>query len=112
MRTRTLAMTLAALLLAGPTFAQSLTDLVQTHRMTVLEVKKDAGQIYCLAADGLRVVTFPNGNTPLVVTDTEQRADLGLLKPGDLIKVEAKDGQVSKIIVLRRGADETASPEL
>ncbi|MBI3625589.1 MAG: hypothetical protein HY215_05530 [Candidatus Rokubacteria bacterium] len=90
----------------------ALTNAIQTDRMTVLEVNAAAGQIYCLEADGrLRVVEFPNG-VPMVVTNGMRRADLGLLSPGDLIKVQrAKDGQAHTIIVLRRGSDEITSPE-
>ncbi len=112
MRIRALSITLAALVLAGPAFAQSLTDLLQTQRMTVLEVKKEAGRIYCLEADGLRVVEFGNGAPmPLVVTDTVQKGDLSLLRPGDVIKVESRNGRAHRITVLRRAADEIASPE-
>ncbi len=112
MRIRTLALALATVLLAGPAFAQSLADLLQVHRMTVLEVKKEAGQIYCLEANGLKVVELANGaETPLVVTDTTRKADLSLLRPGDLVKVEMKNGLAHRIIVLRRGADKIASPE-
>lgn len=113
MRIRTLTLTLATVLLAGPAFAQSLADLLQVHRMTVLEVKKEAGQIYYLDANGSKkVVEFANGaETPLVVTDTTRKADLSLLRPGDLVKVEMKNGLAHRIIVLRRGADEIASPE-
>ncbi len=112
MRIRTLSLTLAVLLLAAPAFAQGLTDLLQAHRMTVLEVKQNARQIYCLEADGrLRIVEFPDGATPLIVTDTERRADLSLLRAGDVIKVE-RNGRAPTITILRRAADDIASPEL
>ena len=92
--------------------AQSMTGSLQTDRMTVLQVNKEAGQIYCLEADGrLRVVEFHNGAVPLIVTDKEQRADLRLLHAGDLIKVEGKDGRAHKIVVLRQAWAEQASPE-
>ncbi len=112
MITRTLLISLIALFLAAPAGAQSLTDSIQASRMIVLEVKKDAGQLYCLEGNGLRVVELTNGAVPLVVTGTAQRADLGLLHPGDLIKVERKDGRAWKITVLRPAWAEIASPEL
>ncbi len=112
MITRTLSISLIALLLAAPAVAQSLTDSIQAGRMTVLEIRKDTGQLYCLEANGLRVVEFTNGAVPLVVTDTAQRADLSLLHAGDLIKVERKDGRASKITVLRPAWAEISSPEL
>ena len=89
-----------------------LTNAIQADRMTVLEVNKAAGQIYCLEADGrLRVVEFSNG-VPMVVSNGVWRADLGLLSAGDLIKVErATNGQAHTIVVLRRGSDEITSPE-
>lgn len=90
----------------------SLSNAIQADRMTVLEVNKAAGQIYCLDADGrLRVVEFPNG-VPMVISNGVRRADLGLLSAGDLIKVQrAPDGQAHTIVVLRRGSDELTSPE-
>ncbi len=89
-----------------------LTNAIQADRMTVLEVNKAAGQIYCLEADGrLRVVEFPHG-VPMVISNGVRRADLGLLSAGDLIKVQrATNGQAHTIIVLRRGSDEITSPE-
>ena len=112
MMIRAVAISLAATFLAAPAFAQSLTDFLQVGRMTVLEVNHEAGQIYCLEADGtLRVVEFSKEATPLVVTDKEQRADLRILRAGDLIRVERKDGRAQKIMVLRRGSDEAATPE-
>lgn len=89
-----------------------LTNAIQSGRMTVLEVNAATGQIHCVEADGrLRVVEFPNG-VPMVVSNGVQRADLGLLSAGDLIKVQRPtDGQAYTIVVLRRGSDEIASPE-
>ena len=91
----------------------ALTNSIQADRMMVLEVKKDAGQIYCLEADGrLRVVEFQNGPVPLIVRDKVQRADLSLLSAGDVIRVyRAQDGRAHTIMVLRRASEEMASPE-
>lgn len=112
MNSRTLSLALAALLLAAPAFAQSLTDLLLAHRLTVLKVNTSAGQISCLDANGrLRVVELGNGALPLVVADGVQRADLNLLTSGDVIKVERDGGRASKVTVLRRASDEIASPE-
>ncbi|GEM_PF-1095666 len=92
--------------------AQSLTDSLQAGRMTLLEVNKETGKIYCLDADGkLRVVEFHNGDVPLIVADGARLADLRLLKAGDLIKVERTDERAHTIVVLRRAAEELASPE-
>jgi len=51
MITRTLLISLIALFLTAPAGAQSLTDSIQARRMTVLEVKKDAGQLGHLPAE-------------------------------------------------------------
>ncbi len=97
--------------------AQGLTDAVmsnaiQVGRMTVLQVEKDAGRIYCLEADGrLRLVEFDKDALPQVVADGTARHDLGLLNAGDIIKVERHDGRPQRIIVLRRAWEEAASPE-
>ena len=45
------------------------------------------------------------------MTEEKQGAGLALLKPGDVIKVEAPRGQIQKIVVLRRGWQELESPE-
>lgn len=91
----------------------ALTDSIQAGRMTVLEINKSADQIYCLEAGGrLRVVEFSNGALPLIVADGMQRADLGLLHSGDLIKVYyGTAGRAQKIVVLRPASNEMASPE-
>ena len=47
----------------------------------------------------------------LVVTEETQGAGLALLKPGDVIRVEAPHGQIQRIVVLRRGWQELESPE-
>lgn len=38
-----------------------------------------------------------------MVTEDEQSTGLALLRPGDVIRVEATHGQVQRIIVLRNG---------
>ena len=91
--------------------AQNLTDSVQAGRMTVLQVKLGAGQIYCLEAAGPRIVKFDNGAAPLTITAGGQRGGPGLLHAGDVIKVEYKNGGAHKIVVLRPAAAELESPE-
>jgi hypothetical protein len=46
-----------------------------------------------------------------VVTDEAQGAGLALLKPGDIVKVEAPHEQILKIVVLRSGWGELERPE-
>ena len=89
--------------------AQSLTDLIQTSRLTVVAVDKDAGRLR--VRDDAEMCTDLSCQGSLVVTDEESRADLGLINPGDIIKVESKAGRPEKIVVVRRAWNEIGSPE-
>lgn len=89
--------------------AQSLTDLIQKSRLTVVAVDKEAGRLR--VRDDAEVCTDLACQGSLVVTAEESRADLGLINPGDIIKVESKAGRPAKIVVVRRAWDEFASPE-
>ncbi len=90
--------------------AQSLTDFLQVSRLTVVEVNKEAGRVR--VRDAADVCSDLSCQGAVVVTDEVQRADLELLNPGDIIKVEAREGHAQKIVVLRRAWDEIASPEI
>jgi len=89
--------------------AQSLTDLIQKSRLTVVAVDKEAGRLR--VRDDAEMCTDLSCQGSLVVTDEESRADLGLINPGDIIKVESKAGRLEKIVVVRRAWNEFASPE-
>ena len=89
--------------------AQSLTDLLQKSRLTVVEVDKAAGRLR--VRDDSEVCTDLTCHGSMVVTDEESRADLGLINPGDIIKVESKAGRPEKIVVVRRAWNEFGSPE-
>lgn len=89
---------------------QSLTDFLQASRLTVVEVNAEAGKVR--VRDTADMCSDLTCHETLVVTDDEQKADLGLLNPGDIIKVEGQDGRAQKIVVLRRAWDEIASPEV
>ena len=98
---------------AGSAVAQdqeNLAGVIQTGRMTVLEVNKEARQIVSLNSVG-RVRVAEVSNKAMVVTEDKKAADLALLNAGDLIQVEPRDGQIQRIVVLRRAWQETASPE-
>ena len=90
--------------------AQSLTDLIQKSRLTVVEVDKAAGRLR--VRDDAEMCTDLSCQGSLVITEEESKADLGLINPGDIIKVESKDGRAEKIVVVRRAWDEFASPEI
>jgi len=89
--------------------AQSLTDFLQTNRLTVVGINKEAGRVR--VRDAADMCTDLTCQGTVVVTDAEQKADLDLLNPGDIIKVETQDGRAQRIVVLRRAWDEIASPE-
>ncbi len=89
---------------------ENLTGVIQTGRMTVLEVNNEARQIVSLNSVG-RVRVAEVSNKAMVVTEDKKAADLALLNAGDLIQVEPRDGQIQRIVVLRRAWQETASPE-
>jgi hypothetical protein len=84
-------------LAASAAIGGGLTDYLQASRMTVVRVDKGAGKFLC--AEHRRW-------TP-VSTDA-----LGAVQPGDIVKLDRKDGQLPKLTVLRRAADEIGSPEL
>ena len=93
----------------GPSPAQ-LGGAVQAGRHTVLNVDPAARRVLSLTGTG-RVSVSEVDKEARVVTDETQDASLAFLKPGDVIRVEARSGQVQKIVVLRRGWQELESPE-
>ncbi len=88
---------------------QSLTDLIQKSRLTVVEVDKGAGRLR--VRDDSETCTDLTCHGSLVVTEEASRADLGLINPGDIIKVESNVGRPVKIVVVRRAWEEYTSPE-
>jgi hypothetical protein len=98
MLVRVLSITVLALLLAvSAAVAESLTDRLQAGRMTVLDVNAKTGQFLCV--EHKRWTTVSNG-------------DLNHLGAGDIIRVEASNGRVQRVIKLRGASDQLASPEL
>jgi hypothetical protein len=89
--------------------AQSLTDLIQKSRLTVVEVNKQAGRLR--VRDDSETCSDLSCHGALVVTDEMSGADLGLINPGDIIKVEAREGRPEKIVVVRHAWNEFSSPE-
>jgi hypothetical protein len=92
----------------GPSPAP-LSGAVQTGWQTVLTVDPAAGRFLSLTGTGqVRVSEVSKG--ALVVTEETQGARLALLRPGDVIRVEAPHGQIRRIVVLQR-ALQLESPE-
>lgn len=94
----------------APAPAGGLTSAVQTGRLTVLEVDETAHRLVSLNGTG-RVLVTDAGRDTLVVTENGKAASLGLVKPGDVVRVEPTSGSPRRIVVLRRGWQELESPE-
>jgi hypothetical protein len=90
--------------------AQDMTGAIQTGRMTVVEVNREARRIVCKNSRG-RVSQLKVTNEAKVVTDEKTTTDLALLNTGDVINAELRAGQIQKIVVLRHAWHETTSPE-
>jgi hypothetical protein len=90
--------------------AQDMTGAIQTGRMTVVEVNREARRIVCQNSRG-RVSQLKVSNEAKVVTDEKTTTDLALMNTGDVIKAELRAGQIQKIVVLRHAWHETTSPE-
>jgi hypothetical protein len=93
----------------GPSPAQ-LSGAVQMGRQTVLNVDPAARRFLSVTGTGQVRVSEVNRGT-LVLTEETQGGGLALLKPGDVIRVEPRHGQIQRIVVLRRGWQELESPE-
>lgn len=87
-----------------------MTGALQADRQTVLNVDPAARRLLSVVGTG-QVSVSEVSTEALVVTDERQGAGLGLLMPGDVIRVEAPHGQIQRIVVLRRGWQEPESPE-
>jgi hypothetical protein len=90
--------------------AQSLSEVIQQSRLTIVAVDKRRGGLRVRGA-GDACTDLSCSDQVLVVTDEETKADLDLLNPGDIVKIEPLAGPASKIVVVRRAWEEIASPE-
>jgi hypothetical protein len=90
--------------------AQDLTAAIQTGRMTVVDVNREAQRLVCMNSQG-RVSEHRVTNGAKVVTENKTASDLALLNTGDVIRAELRAGRIQKIVVLRQAWHETASPE-
>lgn len=82
----------------------------QVGRLTVLEVNQKDRRLLSLNARG-QVLAAEVSNEAMVITEDRKAADLGLVKPGDIVRVEASQGQIHKIVVLRAAWQEITSQE-
>jgi hypothetical protein len=93
-----------------PAVAEDMTTTIQTARMTVMEINKDARQIVCVNSQG-RVHVHKVTSKAVVITDDKKTTDLASLSTGDVIKAELRSGQIQKIVVLRHAWHEAAGME-
>jgi hypothetical protein len=90
--------------------SQSLTERLQTVRLTVVQVDAAQGRLRVRGeADACSEITC--GEQTLVVSDGG-RGGLETLQPGDIVKIEPAGVQPQRIVIVRRAWDETASPEI
>lgn len=89
---------------------QSLTEWLQHARLTVVEVDASHGRLRVRGAVDACTDLACSGDT-VVLTDEGQHG-LGALNPGDIIRVEPATGRPEKIVIVRRGWEEIASPEV
>ncbi len=94
----------------GPAAAEDMTTNIQTARMTVMEINKDARQLVCVNSQG-RVHVHKVTSKAVVVTDDKTSTDLASLATGDVIRAELRSGQIQKIVVLRHAWHEATGQE-
>jgi len=93
-----------------PAGAEDLTTTIQTGRMTVMEINKDARRIVCMSSQG-RVQAHKVTNEAVIITEDRKTTDLASLDTGDVIKAELRGGRIQKIVVLRQAWHEAAGLE-
>jgi nitrous oxidase accessory protein NosD len=86
----------AVALAASAAMAASLSEQMQTGRMTVLEVDQGSGRFMCV--EHLKWTAV-------------ERANLDAIRQGDIVRVEKREGQPARLVVVRNAADELTSPE-
>ena len=91
--------------------AQSLSELIQQSRLMVVAVDKSRSRLR-LRGEADACTDISCSEQALVVTDEGARADLDLLNPGDIVKIEPTTGPAERIVVVRRVWEEIASPEI
>jgi hypothetical protein len=90
--------------------SQSLTERLQTVRLTVVQVDAAQGRLRVRGeADACSEITC--GEQTLVLSD-EGRGGLEALQPGDIVKIVPAALEPQHIVIVRRAWAETASPEI
>jgi hypothetical protein len=97
MRIRELTLGLIALSsVASVAAAETLTDRVQSRRMTVLQIDQEAGRFQCV--EHKRWITV-------------SKAGLSRMGAGDIVRVERNGARLPSLVVLRPAAEELAGFE-
>ena len=97
MLTRTLSIGAVAIAWAtSAALAAGLTEELQTGRMTVVKVDREAGRFLCAEHGKWTTAVKP---------------DLWRVEPGDIVRVERGESTLVRVVLLRTAADELTSPE-
>ena len=89
---------------------RGLTGAIQSARLTVLRVDREAHRLVMVnAAEQVRVANI--GGQTQVVTADDHAADLAVVTEADLVRIEPANGRIRKIVLLRHGWDEATAPE-
>jgi hypothetical protein len=90
--------------------AERLSESLQSTRLTVIEILKEAGRLRVKgAADACTDVAC--GTEAIVEASEGPSGGLEALYPGDIIRLEPTPGGPQRIRVVRRVWDELTSPE-
>ena len=96
MISKTVTISVGILSLATSAALAGLTERMQSERMTVVQVDRARGRFLC--AEHRRWTQVA-------------KADVANLATGDIVSVAGRDGQVARVRVVRKAAEELASPE-
>ena len=89
--------------------AYSLSDSLDRERFCVVNVDKEAGR---LRVKGMAdVCTDLSCEGAEIITEEGVSRDLEAVRPGDIIKMDQRDGRAREIVVVRRAYEEYSSPE-
>jgi hypothetical protein len=88
----------------------SFTESLQQSRMVVVSVDTSAGRVR-VKGESETCTDLACSDATLVVSDEGTSADLGVLSPGDIVRLEGDQTGPRRIVVLRHAWDELTSPE-
>jgi hypothetical protein len=87
------------------------TDWLQATRLTVVSIDPVSRHLRVRGAQDA-CSDLRCGQDTVVVADEDATLPLDALSPGDIVKLESSSAGPTRIVVLRRGWEEYASPEL